>query len=88
MANRKAKIKTISVNATRRLRNRSLRTALHTQMRRVDDAISSGDADKIASEVKNTVVCIDRSASKGIIHKNKAARTKSRLMARVAKVQG
>lgn len=84
MANRKAKIKTIEVNEIRRERNKSNRTALHSQLRKLDDAIKAGDKDTIQSELKNSLIRLDKSATRGIIHKNKASRKKSRLCAQVA----
>ncbi len=83
MANRKAKIKTIQVSADRRDRNRANRTKLHTQMRKFDDAIKSGDKDLAQGELKNSIIRLDKSVTCGIIHHNKAARSKSRLTARV-----
>lgn len=88
MANRKAQIKTITVNGIRRTRNKSLRTMLHTQMRRLDEAVASGDADRMQDELSKSLVRLDKSVTKGIIHKNKAARTKSRLCARIAAAKG
>jgi small subunit ribosomal protein S20 len=84
MANRKAKIKTIEVSALRRDRNRANRTILHNQMRKFDDAITTGDKALATDELSKSLVRLDKSASLGIIHNNKAARSKSRLSARVA----
>jgi small subunit ribosomal protein S20 len=86
MANRKAKIKTIQVNDLRRQRNRSYRTMLSTQLRRLEDAIKSGDKESAQTELKSSLQQVDKTATRGIIHRNKAARTKSRLYARVAKM--
>jgi|SaaInlStandDraft_1057018.scaffolds.fasta_scaffold12090_2 small subunit ribosomal protein S20 len=84
MANRKAQIKTIEVNAIRCQRNKSNRTALHTQLRKLDDAMKTGDKDGIQKELKNSLIRLDKSASKGIVHKKKASRKKARLCAQVA----
>lgn len=84
MANRKAKIKSIEVTAIRRDRNKSNRTALHTQLRKLSDAVQSGDKDAAQTELKTALTRLDKSVSNGIIHRNKAARSKSRLSARVA----
>ena len=83
MANRKSKIKTIEVNEIRRERNRSLRTQLHSQIRKLSDAIKAGDKTKAQTELKASFVRIDKSVSKGILHANTAARSKSRLNRRV-----
>jgi len=84
MAHRKAKIKTIEVNAIRRERNKSNRTALHTQLRKLDDAIKAENKDGIRAELEKALIRLDKSATKGIIHKKKASRKKSRLCAQVA----
>lgn len=83
MANRKSKIKTIATSAVRRERNKALKTRLHTQIRKLSDAIKVGDKDKAQSELKASLVRIDKSVTKGILHANTAARTKSRLNRRV-----
>jgi small subunit ribosomal protein S20 len=84
MANRKAKIKTIEVNEIRRERNKTYKTALHSQMRKLEDAIKEGDKEVVQKELKNSMIRLDKSASKGIIHKKTASRKKSRLSAQVA----
>jgi small subunit ribosomal protein S20 len=86
MANRKAKIKTIEVNAIRRDRNRSNRTTLHTHLRRLSDAIDSGEKSNAEAELLKAISCLDQSVTVGIIHHNKAARSKSRLTVRVARM--
>lgn len=83
MANRKSKIKTIETSAVRRERNKAFKTRLHTQIRRLSDAIKVGDKEKAQSELKASLVRIDKSVTKGILHSNTAARTKSRLNRRV-----
>jgi small subunit ribosomal protein S20 len=84
MANRKAKIKTIEVSQIRRDRNRSNRTLLNSQLRKLDDAVAKGDKSGAETELKQSLSRLDKSVTVGIIHKNKAARSKSRLCARVA----
>ena len=84
MANRKASKKTIEVNGIRRERNRSYRTILHTHLRKLSDAIASGDKALAQTELSNAISRLDISVGNGIIHHNKAARSKSRLTIRVA----
>ena len=67
----------------RRSHNASLRSLVRTNIKRVNAAITTGDADKAQAAYASAVPVIDRMADKGIIHKNKAARHKSRLNARV-----
>lgn len=67
----------------RRTHNASLRSLVRTSIKKVDAAISSGNAEQAKSAYASAVPVIDRMADKGIIHKNKAARHKSRLNAQV-----
>ena len=67
----------------RRAHNASARSSLRTSMKRVLKAIQSGDKDAAQSAFKAAVPMIDSSINKGYLHKNTAARYKSRLNARV-----
>lgn len=67
----------------RRSHNASLRSLVRTQIKKVAAAVGTGDAEKARAAYAAAVPVIDRMADKGIIHKNKAARHKSRLNARV-----
>ncbi|MCR9120564.1 MAG: 30S ribosomal protein S20 [bacterium] len=71
--------KRLRQNVTRRDQNRSYRSAMRTQIKKVREAIEAGDIEKAQSEFKLACVSLDRAASRNIIHDNKAARTKSRL---------
>ncbi len=67
----------------RRAQNASLRSLVRTNIKKVVAAIGSGDAEQAKAAYAAAVPVIDRMADKGIIHKNKAARHKSRLSAQV-----
>jgi small subunit ribosomal protein S20 len=67
----------------RRTHNASLRSLVRTVIKKVDAAVSTGDAEAAKAAYASAVPVIDRMADKGIIHKNKAARHKSRLNAQV-----
>lgn len=67
----------------RRSHNASLRSLVRTVIKKVLAAIESGDAEKARAAYDEAVPVIDSMADKGIIHKNKAARHKSRLNAQV-----
>ena len=70
-----------------RLLNASQRSKLRTYIKKVIAAVSSGNA-KLAQEAyKDAVPVIDAAVNKGLIHKNNAARNKSRLNARVRAMQ-
>jgi small subunit ribosomal protein S20 len=67
----------------RRNHNASLRSLVRTVIKKVLAAIESGDAETAKAAYNDAVPVIDRMADKGILHKNKAARHKSRLNAQV-----
>jgi small subunit ribosomal protein S20 len=67
----------------RRAHNASLRSLVRTQIKKVVAAIKGGDVEQARGAYANAVPVIDRMADKGIIHKNKAARHKSRLNAHI-----
>ena len=66
-----------------RAHNAGLRTAFRTAVKKVVKAIEAGDKAAAQSVFAESVKIIDRIADKGIFHKNKAARHKSRLSARI-----
>lgn len=73
-------------NETRRLRNRSRRSRLRTSLRKLDEAIEAGDMDVIQAQWKEAQALLDRTARRGVIHPNTAARKKARLAHRIAGV--
>ena len=77
MANIKSQKKRILTNAKRAERNKAVKSELKT---RVKNARTSVGADTNAEDIRLAVKRIDMAAAKGIIHKNTAARRKSRLM--------
>ncbi len=72
----------------RRQRNAGQRSMLRTYVKNVLKAIASGDAQAAQSAYQSAVPVIDKSVDKGLIHKNKAARHKSRLAHHVRALQG
>jgi small subunit ribosomal protein S20 len=83
MANTKQAGKRAKQSTKRRGANVSLRTELRTAIKKVQKAIEGGDAKAAESALRAETSTLDRIAGKGIIHKNKAARHKSRLAAKV-----
>ncbi len=63
--------------------NSALRSRFRTMVKSVQKAVATGDKDKAAEAFKVAQGVIDSVADKGLFHKNKAARTKSRLAAKV-----
>lgn len=82
MAHHKSAQKRIKTNAKANLRNRQYRSMMRTAIRRVREA---EDIETRTSALKTANVILDRMASKGIIHRNAAARRKSRLTIAVAR---
>ncbi|CAN5689604.1 MAG: 30S ribosomal protein S20 [Actinomycetota bacterium] len=83
MANIKSQIKRNLQNEKRRVRNKGVRSELRTRTRNALTSADSGGADRDEA-LRLAVKRIDQAASKGVIHKNTAARRKSRLMRRVS----
>jgi len=70
-------------NVVRRARNMGLRSRLRGSLRKVLEAVQAGDRTAANEVYKSTVPEIDRLVGKGILHKNRAARYKSRLNAKI-----
>ena len=87
MANIKSAIKRNKQNEKRRQLNRIFRGSTRTQVKDAKVAIESGDKDVATAEVNEAIQKLDRAASKGIVHKNNAARRKSRLMKHLASME-
>ena len=83
MANIKSAQKRARQAEVRRLHNVALRSRMRTSMKAVLKAVQSGDQAAAAAEFKVAVPEIDKAANKGLIRKNRAAKYKSRLNARV-----
>jgi small subunit ribosomal protein S20 len=71
--------KSLRQSQTRRLRNRSQRTTLRGVLKRCRIAVVGDDAEAAQSAFRLAVKSLDQAAAKNLIHKNAAARTKSRL---------
>lgn len=82
MANSKSALKRVRVAERQRVRNRTYISASRTLIRKAEASIASGDVSAASTAVANAISMLDRSAVKGIIHPNNAARRKSRLMAK------
>ena len=79
MANSLQARKRARQSEVRRRHNASFRSMVRTQIKKVDSAIEGGDHAKAVEAYNTMVPVIDRMADRGIIHKNKASRHKSRL---------
>ncbi len=83
MANIKSAKKRAIQSEKRRQHNASRRSMVRTYLKKVNAAITSGDKEAATAALTAASPLLDRMASKGLIHKNKAARHKSRLSAQI-----
>jgi small subunit ribosomal protein S20 len=79
MANTKSAEKRMRQSAERRERNRGARSEMRTAVKKVRGAVASGDAKAAQDALATAVQVIDRTAKKNVVHRNAAARAKSRL---------
>lgn len=86
MANTKQAKKRVRQSEKHRRHNASMRSMLRTYIKKVTAAIASGDQKAALTSIQQATPVIDRMANKGIIHKNKAARHKSRLTLHIKKM--
>lgn len=87
MANIKSQIKRNRQNEKRRLRNRIVRGRARTSIRSARSLIESGSVEEARAATIQAISALDRAAEKGVIHKNNAARRKSRLMKRLNQLE-
>ncbi len=84
MANIKSQIKRNRQNEKRRVNNRVVRGHARTAISKARIVLATGDEPTSQAAVLEAISQLDRAAQKGVIHKNNAARRKSRLMKRLA----
>ena len=85
MPNIKSAIKRVKVNEKKKARNRALKSALHTSVKKYTEGIADGTA--TAESLSQLSRAVDKAASKGIIHKNAANRKKARMAKALNKAQ-
>ncbi len=83
MANIKSQIKRNRQNKKRRIHNRVFRGSARSAIRKAQVAIESNEMEDARTATQSAIKALDKAAAKGIIHKNNAARRKSRLMAKL-----
>lgn len=79
MPNTASSKKRLRQNDKLRRHNRTLRSRMRSQLRKVREAVAEGDSEKAQAEFRVATKRLDQAASKNLIHKNAAARSKSRL---------
>jgi small subunit ribosomal protein S20 len=88
MPNTSSAKKRMRQDAVRRARNRSTKSTLRTQVRKVREAITANDIETSQTEFRTLVKKIDKAAAHNVIHANSAARTKSRLSHAIKGLKG
>ncbi|MEW6623588.1 MAG: 30S ribosomal protein S20 [Bacillota bacterium] len=79
MPNIKSAEKRLEISRRNKLRNMAAKSAVKTVIKKFESAVASGDQDQAQLAHKEVVRSLDKAVSKGFIHKNTAARKKSRL---------
>ncbi|WP_190817856.1 30S ribosomal protein S20 [Saccharopolyspora pogona] len=82
MANIKSQMKRIKTNEQNRQRNKAVKSAVKTAIRKFREAADAGEKDKAVELQQAASRALDKAASKGVIHKNQAANKKSALAQR------
>jgi small subunit ribosomal protein S20 len=80
LANTRSAIKRMRQNPKRRLRNRNYTTRTRTLVKKAREAIVEGEAEPAKVATLKAIRELDKAAEKGVLHKNNAARRKSRLI--------
>lgn len=84
MANIKSQMKRIKTNEKARQRNKAVKSALRTHVRKFREAVEAGQADKVQELARVASRQLDKAVSKGVIHKNQAANRKSAMAQQAA----
>lgn len=87
MPNIKSAEKRVRVAERKRLRNRIVRSKTRTMVTQVRRAAGAGDVQTAEARLRDAISALDKAAAKGVIHRNSAARRKSRLMHALHKAQ-
>jgi small subunit ribosomal protein S20 len=82
VANIKSQLKRIRTNEKARLRNKAVKSALKTAVRKFREAAASGEKDQTVRELVTASRALDKAVSKGVIHPNQAANRKSAMAKR------
>lgn len=79
----KSQIKRMRTNEIKRQRNCQVKSEIHTYIKKFRDAANAGETETAIDQYNSAVKKLDKAASKGVIHKNKAANQKSKLAKQV-----
>ncbi len=87
MPNSASAAKRLRQSKARQAHNKSIKSAMRTQVKKVVTAAEAGDIETAEKEFRTAAKSLDRAGAKKIIHRNKAGRTKSRLSAMIKKAK-
>ncbi len=86
VANIKSQIKRIGTNEKARMRNKSVRSAVKTTIRRFHEAADAGETERAKELARQAGRQLDKAASKGVLHRSQAANRKSAIDSRAAQL--
>jgi small subunit ribosomal protein S20 len=87
LANHKSALKRVRSSERKRQHNRVFRSRARTEIKKTRTLIENGDLEGAREAAREAIRTLDKAAVKGILHKNNAARRKSRLMKQLAKLE-
>ena len=87
MPNIKSAKKRVKTDAKKKVQNKDNISSMRTSIKKANAAIKENNKETVASKVQNAIKRIDKAVASGLIHKNKAARDKSKLMKKANEVK-
>ena len=87
MPNVKSAKKRVKTDAKKKVQNKDNISSMRTSIKKANAAIKEGNKETVATKLQNAIKRIDKAVAKGLIHKNKAARDKSKLMKKANEVK-
>ncbi|ADG83300.1 30S ribosomal protein S20 [Thermincola ferriacetica] len=88
MPNIKSAMKRVEITKKRTLRNSAIKSSVKTAIRKFENALENANIDEAKAKLTVAISALDKAVTKGVLHKNSAARKKSRLVKKLQKVQG
>ncbi len=86
MPNIKSSVRSVKTDAERRAKNLAVKSTIRTVTRKVTESVNAGNTDTAKALLIKASSTIDKAASKGVLHKNAAARKKSRMARKINKL--
>jgi len=88
LPNTKSAAKRVELTRKRTIRNASIKSAVKTAIRKYEEALVNASREVAQTALRKALVALDKAVTKGVLHKNAAARKKSRLTKRFNKIAG